>query len=431
MMTWSELHPYLRGLILTGLFVMMCIGFCVIPNRFRRGGGVKKLLLILGVMVCIACLVLFGAGMKASYYDVSQGAASLWAEGVSAFVPVLVLLTMGIYLSMLLAEVIRYRKKAVTQFSVRESVDHLPTGLCFSKNNGVVLLANHRMYNLCQQIVGRDLQNAWLFWEILSKGTVRDDVERLAQGEQPTFRLPDGTVWSFSRSVNDGVVQLMAADITQLQKVADDLAETNLELAKRNRRLREYGKNAERLARLQEQLDIKARIHSQFGQALLATRHFLLNQDEPAEMVLIRWEDTINSLRAAKGTHFAGGSLQSLKDAAQAAGLTLDIHGSLPDHPQTATLFLFAAMEALTNAVRHADARCLHFEITQTQDMDIARFANDGNIPAAPVTEGGGLGSLRRKTEQAGGTMTIETTPAFALVITVPKERSDDLWRKY
>lgn len=427
MLSWSELHPYLRGLVLTGLFVMMCMGLCMIPNIFRRGGVLKKLLLILCVTVCAACIVLHGAGMKASYYAVSQGAASLWVEGLSGAVPVLILLTVGICLAVLLAGEIRYRKKKITRSSVRESVDHLPTGLCFSNEIGVVLLANHRMYDLCQKIVGRDLQNAWLFWEILSKGVVRSDVERLTQGEQPTFRLPDGTVWAFSRSISGGVVQLMAADITQLQKLADDLAETNLELAEQNLRLRQYGKNAEQLARLQEQLDTKARIHSQFGQALLATRHFLVSQDESADPVLHRWEETIDSLRSAKGTHPIGGSLESLKDAAQAAGLTLDIHGSLPDHPKTATLFLFAAMEALTNAVRHADAQHLYFEITQTEDWDIARFANDGNIPTAPVTEGGGLGSLRRKTELAGGSMTIETKPAFALVITVPRERSDDL----
>lgn len=427
MLSWSELHPYLRGLVLTGLFVMMGMGLCMIPNVFRRGGVLKKLLLILCVTVCAACAVLFGAGMKASYYAVSQGAASLWAEGLSGAVPVLILLIACICLAVLLAGEIRYRKKKITRSSVRESIDHLPTGLCFSNEIGVVLLANHRMYDLCQKIVGRDLQNAWLFWEILSKGVVRSDVERLTQGEQPTFRLPDGTVWAFSRSISEGIVQVTAADITRLQKLADDLTETNLELAQRHLRLREYSKNAEQLARLQEQLDTKARLHSQFGQALLATRHFLLSQDEPADAVLRRWEETIGSLRLAKGTHPTGGSLHSLQDAARAAGLTLDIRGDLPDHPQTATLFLFAAMEALTNAVRHADARCLHFEITQTEGLDIARFANDGNIPTAPVTEGGGLGSLRRKTELAGGSMTIETKPAFALVITVPRERSDDL----
>ena len=426
MLIWIELHPYLRGLVLTGLFVMMCISLCLVPNVFRRGGVLKKISLILCASISFGCVTMFGAGMKGAYYGVSQSAASLWVEKISGAVPVLILLAVGIFLAVLLIEEIRYRKKTITRSSVRESIDHLPTGLCFSNKIGVVLLANHRMYDLCQQIVGRDLQNAWLFWEILSKGVVCDDVERLTQGEQPSFRLPDGTVWAFSRSISGGVVQLMAADITQLQKLADDLTETNLDLAQRHLRLRQYGKNAEQLARLQEQLDTKARIHSQFGQALLATRHFLVSQDEPADPVLHRWEETISSLRSAKETHHIGGSLENLKDAAQAAGLSLDIHGNLPNHPKTATLFLFAAMEALTNAVRHADARCLHFEIFQTQDMDIARFAKDGNIPTASITEGGGLGSLRRKTEQAGGTMTIETKPAFALVLTIPKERSDD-----
>ena len=84
-------------------------------------------------------------------------------------------------------------------------------------------------------------------------------------------------------------------------------------------------------------------------------------------------------------------------------------------------------MEALTNAVRHAHAKHLYFEISQTEDTAVARFANDGRIPSAPITEGGGLSALRRKTELVGGTMTVETAPAFALVLTVPKERSDVL----
>ena len=52
---------------------------------------------------------------------------------------------------------------------------------------------------------------------------------------------------------------------------------------------------------------------------------------------------------------------------------------------------------------------------------------NDGNQPQAPITEGGGLSSLRRKIEQEGGEMTVQATPVFRLIITLPKERGDIL----
>ena len=206
MMIWRDLHPYLRGLVLTAQFAMMCMGVCMIPNVFRRGGYLKKSSMILCVAISFGCVIVFGAGMKASYYDVSQGAGSLWVEGISGAVPALIMLAVGVYLAALLAGEIRYRKKSVTRSSVRESIDHLPTGLCFSNKIGVVLLANHRMYDLCQQIVGRDLQNAWLFWEILSKGVVRSDVERLTQGEQPTLRRL-GMVFSSSMRSSRGSQQ--------------------------------------------------------------------------------------------------------------------------------------------------------------------------------------------------------------------------------
>jgi hypothetical protein len=41
------------------------------------------------------------------------------------------------------------------------------------------------------------------------------------------------------------------------------------------------------------------------------------------------------------------------------------------------------------------------------------------------LVEGGGLGSLRRKVENQGGSMVISCAPEFALTITVPKDWSE------
>ena len=84
------------------------------------------------------------------------------------------------------------------------------------------------MHALCHDIVGRDLQNAELFWNILSGGEVQADVKRLSSGSHPHFRLPDGSVWMFSYEDLGGIHQLCATDITQLQAMTDELEENTL-----------------------------------------------------------------------------------------------------------------------------------------------------------------------------------------------------------
>ena len=429
MIAWCELPVHVQGMILTSMTLTLCFGLYLMPVVLRQKNTSKKLFLCVTASVCFAAVVMLGSGMKASYYSLAQSELTQWCESWPFFIPVLLLAAANTYLISLLVREVRYRNHTITPRSIKESLDHLPTGLCFCDKNGTIMLANLRMYELCQRIIGRDLQNGMLFWEILSKEASVPGAQRLSEGENPSFRLADGTVWSFTRNVEDGVIQLMAADITKLQSLADELTKKNLEQAERNLRLREYRSNVEKLAREQEQLDTKARIHSQFGQALLATWHYLRDEDEADENVMCIWAQTKEALRNASILPIGNDLLKTLQDAARAAGLKLEIRGSLPKEEPAKTLLAEAATEALTNAVRHAQASILYFEIFETPDMAVARFANDGKIPQLPVVEGGGLGALRRKTELAGGTMTIETTPSFVLVLEIPKERSDDLWR--
>ena len=142
-----------------------------------------------------------------------------------------------------------------------------------------MILSNSRMNELSHAVVGRDLQNAELFWQILSGGEVRPEVKRLSFGNYPNFRLKDGTVWTFSREKLDGFIQLTAADTTLQQSLTDELREKNLDLAAMNLRLRKYGENVDELARSKERLETKVRIHGELGQALLAARRYLVDPD--------------------------------------------------------------------------------------------------------------------------------------------------------
>ena len=54
-----------------------------------------------------------------------------------------------------------------------------------------------------------------------------------------------------------------------------------------------------------------------------------------------------------------------------------------------------------------------------------AVFTNDGAAPETPVTEGGGLTSLRRRVEGAGGRMLVKSMPRFALTVELPMESEE------
>ena len=150
----------------------------------------------------------------------------------------------------------------------------------------MVMLINHRMNNLSHTIFGRDLQNANAFWDNLNDGEIQSGVTRLFMGENPTFLLPDQTVWTFSREMIDGITQLTAAETTRLNRLTEELKEKNTELSVMNERLHKYGENVDELTREKERLETKARIHRELGQALLLTRRYLQGESENTQELL-------------------------------------------------------------------------------------------------------------------------------------------------
>ncbi|MBE6985117.1 MAG: hypothetical protein E7434_05855 [Ruminococcaceae bacterium] len=300
-------------------------------------------------------------------------------------------------------------------------MDQITSGLCFYVEGGRLILSNSRMNELCHAIVGRDLQNAELFWQILSGGEVSPLVERLSYGRHPNFRLENGRVWTFSREKLDGFIQLTAADTTLQQALTDELRDKNLDLAAMNLRLRKYGENVDELARSKERLETKVRIHGELGQSLLAARRYLVDpkaQEPPLDI----WRQNIAMLRKEMEAKKAEDPLPILKKAAASAGVELVIRGELPDDHEYRQFFLIAASEALINAVFHGDAKTLYIDLRDTDTHRSMQFTNDGAKPTQPITEGGGLSSLRHKAENNGFAMTVESTPQFVLTIADRRE---------
>lgn len=413
---YENLSIPLRSLIILGLFLNLCIGCCLTVTVVSR----KRIRLTLPVMgltvISGGLMILYTAEARARLRQLAVPPISQWLCGQSWLIPVGAwLVIFAVFLYFLLQQW-RYSKSTITRSSIKEGIDQISSGLCFYTDDGRVVLMNSRMSDLSFALTGRDLQNAQDFWDTLSGGEVLPEIQRLSYGSRPNFRLPDGSVWTFHFERLDGFQQLLASNTTQIQSITDELREKNIALAALNLRLRQYGENVDALTRSRERLETKVRIHGEMGQALMATRRYLVDA-ESVEAPLEQWKRSIAMLRKEAGSQKSEDPIEILSKAAHAAGVRLQIRGELLQDTSYRRLFLLAASEAMTNAVFHANAKNLFIDLTEDGSSWEMRFTNDGAAPTGPVTEGGGLSALRHKARSIRADMTIESVDGFALIL--------------
>lgn len=426
-MSYYDLSMPVRCLVILGLFLVLCTGGCILPSLLRRKKTYRRNLTLLAMVCSGMLMILYTAEARSNLRSLELPAVSDWLCRQPLLLPVAVILTALVFYLVVVTDEWRYRKNTITRSSIKEGIDKISSGLCFYQKGGRVILVNRRMNDLCFQIVGRDLQNGELFWQLLSSGEVQPGVQRLQSGSQPIFRLADGTVWTFAHEELEGICQLSAADTTQIQAITEELKQKNTELEALNLRLRKYGENVDELTRSRERLETKSRIHGELGQALLSSRRYLLSEEEDQEVPLDLWRSNIAMLRMEAGYDHNEAPMEMLARVAASTGISTQITGTLPDNGDVQKLFVQAAAEALTNAISHAQAKTLYIDLAEENRYYAVRFRNDGLTPPANITEGGGLGSLRKKIEGEGGTMCVTGTPAFELFITVPKKRREIL----
>ena len=426
-MTYASLPMYLKTVIVTFLFLTMTLGICVSIFVGRKQGRIKQLLLPAATLVIAGMHLLYASVIRAERAPAFIPAVSLWFEQQPVIFPLLIAAAIASFFGMVIAEETRRRRNAITPSSVKESLDRLETGLCFSYPNGLVILTNHRMNELCHELFGSALQNANLFWTALVSGETENAAARIACGEQPEFRLADGSFWSFRREKTNGIFQITAANITRQHQRVDELQAKHRDLEAMNSRIRSYGEKVDEYIIARERLETRVNLHGFLGQALLMTRHYLQYESGDPQKMIDIWQRNIDVLRMEAEPGQTTDTLTSLKNAAKAIGMQVHVNGQLPVSRQIRKLIASIGAETLTNAVRHAGARQLWIDAEETSTEYIIRYTNDGALPAGAVTEGGGLSTARRKVEAAGGRIEITAEPSFVLTMIFGKEETMDV----
>ena len=306
--------------------------------------------------------------------------------------------------------------------AIKESFDRLPTAVCFFDRSGGIVLCNRQMYRLSQYLLNSDLQ--YLEELRAALASPPEGVTPLT-GMENTYRFPNGSVWKFERAnVTDRhgetYIQLTAADVTELHRALEQLAEDNRRLAQDAEKLRRLSENVAAVAREREQLAAKSAMHDSLAACITVTKQYLAGDlgAIDADVVLREWEKSILFRDAGPLS-----AREALLESADSSGVTVRIRGAEPTGG--AAELMYAAMQVcLSNAVQYAQATELIVHIWEEGDRYTVLIRNNGRPPEKTITEGGGLSNLRRRIERIGGTMTVQSLPEFALVIGIPNREN-------
>ena len=328
-------------------------------------------------------------------------------------------------------------KKNTSAKMIKKAIDSYPGGICFSALDGRVILANEKMNKLILELTGHTILNAKVTWEELANFASNGKAEKLTQSwlpkdpdkesihQQLFFRLSDSSVWRFElRFLDSNTVQIEAAEITELYRLSEELYENTIRLQDMQKRQKALLDSIVEVNLNKEILTAKMHIHDELGHCLLATTKAITEDSlaENADTLRKSWNSTIQDFSNISTVWTVpDSSLQSeLMQVAELIGCKVVFLGEQPTQRKALQLLYAAIREALTNAVRHANATELMVKIEQDEKSYHIEISDNGSVSVSSITEGNGLSALRQRLEQEGASLKVLCDNSVSLIIDIP-----------
>ncbi len=420
-----KLHNILMVLMEIGLILELWIFF----SRLIRSAGLKKIMRI-GILFLMS-FVLMCFFLNDHRYQIGENNHPSFLMKIPIWIFLAGMSLLIICLCLLVRNEILTCRKNISAWSVKETMDDVPCGVCVSDSWGRIVLSNKKMRELSRMLTGAVLQNYEDLKQVLDGNKSVQGVTRLSP-ENGVLYLPNGTVWMFQNYMLTeeevaGYLQTVAFDVTEIYFNSEKIRMKNEKLKLLNQKLKKMYEQIDESIREQETLKMKMQVHDSFGRSLLTIRRMLEGNKEPDYMK--------NQLEILKqSVYILSGITQddtekqyeeSIKHA-EKLGVSVEIEGELCDEYQVALITDKAIRECVTNCIRHAHGRRVYVQSHKTCEGWKVCITNDGESPKEGSREGGGLSALREVVERDGGEMTTKFEPEFLLVLKLPFSETEE-----
>ena len=420
-----KLHNILMVLMEISLILELWIFF----SRLIRSAGLKKIMRI-GILFLMS-FVLMCFFLNDHRYQIGENNHPSFLLKIPIWIFLAGMSLLIICLCLLVRNEILTCRKNISAWSVKETMDDVPCGVCVSDSWGRIVLSNKKMRELSRMLIGAVLQNYEDLKQVLDGNKSVHGVTRLSP-ENSVLYLPNGTVWMFQNYMLTeeevaGYLQTVAFDVTEIYFNSEKIRMKNEKLELLNQKLKKMYEQIDESIREQETLKMKMQVHDSFGRSLLTIRHMLEGNKEPDYMK--------NQLEILKqSVYILSGITQddtekqyeeSIKHA-EKLGVSVEIEGELCDEYQVALITDKAIRECVTNCIRHAHGRRVYVQSHKIRDGWKVCITNDGERPKEGCREGGGLSALREVVERDGGEMTTKFEPEFLLALKLPFSETEE-----
>lgn len=420
-----KLHNILMVLMEISLILELWIFF----SRLIRSAGLKKIMRI-GILFLMP-FVLMCFFLNDHRYQIGENNHPSFLLKIPIWIFLAGMSLLIICLCLLVRNEILTCRKNISAWSVKETMDDVPCGVCVSDSWGRIVLSNKKMRELSRMLIGAVLQNYEDLKQVLDGNKSVQGVTRLSP-ENSVLYLPNGTVWMFQNYMLTGeevagYLQTVAFDVTEIYFNSEKIRMKNEKLELLNQKLKKMYEQIDESIREQETLKMKMQVHDSFGRSLLTLRRMLEGNKESDYMK--------NQLEILKqSVYILSGIMQddtekqyeeSIKHA-EKLGVSVEIEGELCDEYQVALITDKAIRECVTNCIRHAHGRRVYVQSHKTREGWKVCITNDGERPKEGCREGGGLSALREVVERDGGKMTTKFEPEFLLALKLPFSETEE-----
>ena len=404
------------------IFIFLTLLYMILLICEGTGERKKKAMLQDSLLLIAAFLITSGLCVRRGFYGeedfmvflkmpygilIAMGICGFLFAGIQAF---------GIY---------KRRTNCLRENAIQESLDNLPSGIVFFDGNGMPKLMNRKMYQICQNLAGRDIQNITELEEALGhplKENVFYDVDL------KVYCFADGSVWKFSEkeiitTAGDHFFQVLASEVSELYRNKVLLKEENQKLQEMSVAMKELSKNVITLTREEEMLSMKMRVHDNLGYSVLAAQRMLLRESEAdRDVFLSQWKQTLDLLNKDNESVKGEQLHRQVQERAEILGVKIIYTGEQVWESHIFELMDIILLEALSNCVRHAGASELYVKCSSGEQEWIMVITDNGQTTEKDVKEGGGLSGIRKRVEQCGGTLRICAESKFSIIVKIPKE---------
>ena len=404
------------------IFIFLTLLYMILLICEGTGERKKKAMLQDSLLLIAAFLITSGLCVRQGFYG---------EEDFMVFLkmPYGILIIMGIcgflFVGIQAFGIYKRRTNCLRENAIQESLDNLPSGIVFFDGNGMPKLMNRKMYQICQDLAGRDIQNITELKEALEhplKENVFYDVDL------KVYCFADGSVWKFSEkeiitTAGDHFFQVLASEVSELYRNKVLLKEENQKLQEMSVAMKELSKNVITLTREEEMLSMKMRVHDNLGYSVLAAQWMLLRESEAdRDVFLSQWKQTLDLLNKDNESVKGEQLHRQVQERAEILGVKIIYTGEQVWESHIFELMDIILLEALSNCVRHAGASELYVKCSSGEQEWIMVITDNGQAMEKDVKEGGGLSGIRKRVEQCGGTLRICAESKFSIIVKIPKE---------